>query len=443
MSKLLQSMLAVGVAAGTLMAAKVASADHCVAFVHGTSNQTVYSATNEYWTQGSIDRHRDGRAYTVVGYPGADCDATMECSWGAVADQIDSFLAANQQCTELTIITHSNGINPVRYMMNHATARASAANVKAKTRKIIAEAGSMAGTPLANKVFQLMNNNFIGWIVKPLVGDYGKAAVRLQQTHEMYNANSNGTFGTTPHYGGVYATTGGVSLETIVGTGVNAKFWSKDAYCEGYGYQVALWALTAVGFISSYSDGFIEVGSATYMGSNQYAQVVSHHQNRRDCKGVGGAAAARVAAAPIPAPPADQVESDAARACHASVRQTSGDITFYGCVGDMTYNGATDHDCVVTYGQDNGVQAIGGYYSTRYASFDCPDSWRGDGMCDLCIVAKYGADAKDGQNGSDDCAWRPGVNTSCSDVAYDRCASTNFWGSCKGADRTVTYTAIH
>lgn len=445
MSKLLQSILAVGIAAGSLMVAKAASADMGVAFVHGTSNQSVYSATNEYWTQGSIDRHRGGRPYVVVGYSGADCDATMECSWGSVADQINNWLAANPNVTDLVIITHSNGINPVRYMLAHATARASALNVKGKTRKVIAEAGSMRGTPLANKVFQLMSNSFVGWIVKPLVGDYGKAAVRLQQTFEMDAANANGTFGGTPNYGGVYYTTSGIPLETIAGTGVNAKFWSKDAYCEGYGYQVALWALTAVGFISSYSDGFIEVGSATYMGANHYAQVVSHHQNRRHCKGVADAAAARVAGTATGPIPADQVESATSAACNATTRTigSSSQIQFYGCVGDMTYNGKTDHDCVIAYGQDNGVQAISGYTSTRYAAFNCPDSWKGDGVCDLCIVAKYGADARDGENGADDCAWQPGQNKYCSDVAYDKCASTNFWGSCQGADRTVVYTAIH
>jgi hypothetical protein len=121
----------------------------------------------------------------------------------------------------------------------------------------------------------------------------------------------------------------------------------------------------------------------------------------------------------------------------------SGDYYHYGCVGDMSYNGTTDHDCVIAYGQDNGVQAVSGYSSTRYSAFDCPDSWRGDGYCDLCIVAKYGADARDGENGSDDCTWQSGVNKSCTDIFYDKCASTNFWGSCKGADVMTVYTATH
>lgn len=449
----LQKTLAVAVAAGSLFAAKAASADMGVVFIHGTSNQTVATATNDYWTQGSIDAHRAGRPYTVVGYAGADCDSTgkdmagADCnSWQTIADQIDAWLTANPNISDIQLITHSNGINPTRYLLAHQTARASAARVAAKTRKVIAEAGSMKGTPLADKVFQLMSNSFIGWMVAPLVGDYGKAAVRLQQTTQMAAANANGTFGATPNYGGVTYTVSGVPLETIVGTGVNAKFWSKDAYCEGYGYQAALWALTAIGFISSYSDGFIEVGSSTYMGTNQYAQVVSHHQNRRNCKGVAGAVAARLASTPVGAPPADQTQSGAGLACNVTGRTigSSNQIQFYGCVGSMSYDSATDTDCVIAYGQDNGVAAISGYNSTKYPSVtSCPDSWRGDGMCDLCIVAKYGTDAKDGWNGADDCAWQPGVNTSCSDFAYDTCATTNFWGSCKGGDRYVTYTAIH
>jgi hypothetical protein len=44
-----------------------------VVFVHGTSDQSVSSATSGYWTQAGIDSMRNGQPYLVVGYPGARC----------------------------------------------------------------------------------------------------------------------------------------------------------------------------------------------------------------------------------------------------------------------------------------------------------------------------------------------------------------------------------
>jgi hypothetical protein len=118
----------------------------------------------------------------------------------------------------------------------------------------------------------------------------------------------------------------------------------------------------------------------------------------------------------------------------------------------MRTNGVLDHDCYAAYGNDNGYAAnfatsiactsdaqcagthtprcdvygtrtcitTGDFASTAYASTanyndpsqfwaknsasGCSDSWKGDGTCDLCLVAKYGYDAAPGQENNDDCA---------------------------------------
>jgi len=47
------------------------------------------------------------------------------------------------------------------------------------------------------------------------------------------------------------------------------------------------------------------------------------------------------------------------------------------------------------------------YALTAYNLFTCSDSWRGDGGCDFCLMAKYGQDVAPGsQTGADDCAQK-------------------------------------
>jgi len=54
----------------------------------------------------------------------------------------------------------------------------------------------------------------------------------------------------------------------------------------------------------------------------------------------------------------------------------------------------------------------------------CPDSWLGDGICDACLVAKYGFDATTGASGANDCVQAPpGGYNWCGDLAYD-----TYWG---------------
>jgi hypothetical protein len=115
---------------------------------------------------------------------------------------------------------------------------------------------------------------------------------------------------------------------------------------------------------------------------------------------------------------------------------------YYGCTSAMQTDTNTDPDCQVAYGGDNGNNFTfnSGYSSSvtvtnsdgttssaslpvtdSYATswfgnpslVNCSDSWLGDGICDMCLVAKYGFDAKPGTNSADDCVVHPSIGTSC------------------------------
>ncbi|TNE85231.1 MAG: hypothetical protein EP330_26240 [Deltaproteobacteria bacterium] len=433
-----------------LAAPGTASATECVAFVHGTGDQSVSAARDDYWTQGALDKFRSGRAHVVVGYQGGEYPAWNEASWGDVAHQIKSF-SDSTGCTGITVVTHSNGSNPVRYLLMHPTSYTSSGHgsfqVSALTSKfaqVIWLAGDNNGTPLADKMFQESNSlaDSVLQFVGGLAG-YRSDAVYQQRTDNMATFNSNGTFNNSAS-GGVCgpgsSTCNGVDSKYSLGTDVNAKIWDGDAYCGGflgYGYSVALYAAQAYGWgsNSACTDGFIGCGSQSYNGVKLMEDSdMNHHQSRRDCQGVTGAVAAAVQNAPyvyVP-PPEPTIENGVDTACLTSVQGWFGDIYYAGCPDNWIDDGWIDHDCAVTYGADDGAVLPQDYNLTSYADYSCPDSWRGDGWCDACVVAKYGADVLPGDpNGADDCSVQ--TTNYCSDVAYE---SGVGWG-------TVTYTTSH
>ncbi len=101
---------------------------------------------------------------------------------------------------------------------------------------------------------------------------------------------------------------------------------------------------------------------------------------------------------------------------------------YLGCPSSWLSNGRRDPGCYMGYGVDEGWLDIpNDNYYTAYAGYPwaggtassyCPDSWRGDGYCDACIVAKYGYDALPGSTQVHDCVYETAGNW-CSDIVYD------------------------
>jgi hypothetical protein len=442
--RLLKTGLVIGALAGALLGRPaVAGAAVGVVFVHGTSNHSQSSATNDYWKQSTVDAMRNGLPYLVVGYQGAGCAGYSQCSWGPIVDQMNSWANANA-ITSFTVITHSNGSSPLRYMLGHGGAVSgggvAVSTVTNKISQVIFMAPDLTGTPLANQV--TTSGTFLN-IANSIVeffggGSYNNPAVVQQRTDNMSVYNSNGTFA-----GGYGATVvGGKPISVVRGNRVYANLFSSDAHCAGYLYTIGLKAAALLGWgsFNAGTDGFIGNDSSGYFGNIIIDDSrLNHNQSRRGCHGQANTVRLKVASAPVP-PPSQQTfppESNvlaAAQACntyasaYATDFVTGHTVWKYGCNSAWLTDGYLDPDCLVSYGRDSGYTipntgTWNPYINSAYYpgwTQTCPDSWQGDGICDACLVAKYGFDATTGSNGSNDCVQAPaGGYNWCGDLAYD------------------------
>lgn len=443
-----------------------------VFFIHGTGDYTPPTsaatafqasggtAVTSYWTASSLAAMAtspDGSgqwSYGVAGYQGAGQNA--QTSWGKVADQLYDYYQSgnNGAIYNIVAVTHSNGSNPIRYMLAHPTAITpkgrSASTIISVIKKIVFLAPDGQGTPLADKVTTAGSLAAIGNQITSLFGsNWNSPAVWQQRTDNMATYNGNGTFatGTTP---------GGVAAVSIYGTRVYAAIWSSDAWCGGYGLTTGLYAAALYGFGSATgTDGFIGTASAKYVGTDGGGDDrLNHNQSRRSCHGAGTRIAAQIHGAlggtfaPLLT---DYTIAPSAQACNA-LRQGwqpaspyAGNFYWYGCTSTMRSDSSLDFDCQSAYGGDNGYNLPAAYNTGTQSPYftssyypggtGCSDSWLGDGECDLCLIAKYGSDAANGGAGPDDCVNRgSGTSNSCADLAYyDQTGSIGYY----------SYTAVH
>lgn len=427
-----------------------------VVFVHGTGNYTSSDVVSKYWTQSSIDSMRGGKPYLVVSYQGATCAGYETCAWGSIAQQINSW-AATYGYTNIQVVTHSNGSNPVRYLLAHPTSNTGASygsiavsSVTNRIKKVVWMAADNSGTVLADKV--TTPGTFaaaMDGILEFFGGGYSNNAVRQQRQDNMATYNTNGTFSNGSSCTGGNACYG-VATKYVQGTSVYALLFTSAANCGGYGTTTGLKAALVYGWgYSGCSDGFIGCASSSYNGALLKSSAkLNHNQSRRSCDSAGSSVASAATGTWSYETAADFTVTPAELACNATtqgwfnVRGTTGSAnTFWanGCPASYRTDLDTDYDCFSAYGNDNGqilsfpddkggypahVNESGvsvperrsaGYNATEYASFSCPDSWMGDGICDLCLVAKYGYDAS--ANGGDDCAIPAAKTQACTTSA--------------------------
>lgn len=263
----------------SMLLANTCYANQGLAFVHGTGNQT--DAYNDYWTSDMVDSVRQGlpnaNKFTVIN---CDFDQYMwdERASGCLADQLSSFVS-QQQITQLTLITHSNGGNVVRWMMSNPTWDARFPVVLSKLNKVIALAPSSGGTPLADAV--ISGNVFessLGWLL-----GFSSDAVRQQQVAWMAFYNDNWLHGTSGRPSLSH------TFEVVVGSDVDSAIWDGDSYCAGYQNQVAL--EVTQNWLDNCSDGFLECSSQQKAGTTWFvdkqktrgSEPLSHQQSRRNC----------------------------------------------------------------------------------------------------------------------------------------------------------------
>ncbi len=266
-----------------LLAAGVLSfnvlANQGVALIHGTGKQT--NAKDDYWTSSFVNKVADGvpnsSNVTVI-----NCDFE-QYMWdsrasGCLAQQLTDFINT-KNITSLTLVTHSNGGNVVRWIMSNPTWDSRFPNIINKTVRTIALAPSSGGTPLADAV--VAGNGFektLGWLL-----GFANDAVKQQQVSWMASYNANWLYG-TPSRPNLPST-----FEAVVGSDVDSAVWDGDSYCGGYQNQVAL--EVTQNWLDSCSDGFLNCSSQSLAGSVWFTdksktrgrEPLSHQQSRRDC----------------------------------------------------------------------------------------------------------------------------------------------------------------
>jgi hypothetical protein len=302
--------------------------------------------------------------------------------------------------------------------------------------------------------FSSLASNIISDILGPgSLTTSGAIPQQVQATMTTYNGN--GTFATNA--------TLPEAANIIYGSGVNAGLFSSEAWCGGYLDSVGLKATQIIGWGSSSAatDGFIGTNSSTYVGTdpNGYGgdSKLNHNQSRRSCDGVNSHITAYVHSTlngAFTAPPTDYVEPPAVQACDLATPQwlpsTSGVPNSYyvwGCTSAMHADSNTDDDCEAIYGTDNWSASANNYtvtipfdyaqtgysnpvyyYPYTQNSGGCSDSWLGNGVCDLCLLAKYGYDTASGSSGDDDCYNQgSGTQTTCADILYGASQSANVY----------------
>lgn len=253
-----------------------------VAFVHGTGSQT--DAYNDYWTGSFVNSVMKNQSnpnnYVVIN---CDFDQYMwsSAAAGCLAGQLTTYIQ-NNNITDMTVITHSNGGNVVRWIMSNPTWDNRYPAIINAISEVNALAPSSAGTPLADAA--IAGNAFessLGWLL-----GYKSDAVRMQQVSWMASYNQDWLYGTS----GRPALP--KSFRSVVGSDVDSAIWDSDSYCGGYGNQVAL--ETTQNWLNSCSDGFLECSSQRAAGTEWFtdkqrtngAEPLSHQQSRRNCFGL-------------------------------------------------------------------------------------------------------------------------------------------------------------
>jgi len=224
----------------------------------------------------------------ILGLPNPSNFVVINCNFdefmwtpgagGCLAGQLTSFIN-NRNITDMTVISHSNGGNVMRWILSNPTWDSRFPAIISATSKVTAIAPSSLGTPLANAV---VNGNvferILGWIL-----GFQTDAVRMQQTSWMAYYNSVWLLGTS----GRPALP--VTFRSVVGSDVESAVWDSDSYCAGYANQVAL-EITQ-NWLDSCSDGFLNCSSQSAAGSvwfvdksrTKSGEPLSHQQSRRDC----------------------------------------------------------------------------------------------------------------------------------------------------------------
>lgn len=254
-----------------------------IAFIHGTKDHRE-DAYGVYWKVDFIES-------VIQGLKNPDNHYVVHCDFSqymwhedaalCVADQLVAFIK-EKNITSMTVYTHSNGGNVIRWILSNPTYDSRFMTLKQKITQVIAIAPSSSGTPLADEILSGgIFETSLAWLM-----GYLSDAVKQQRIGDMLIFNDELLFGES----------GRPSLSTpfrvIVGTDVYASPFSSSSYCNGYLLNSGLKVANL--YLDSCADGFLNCTSQTSAGEvwfydyekTQDGQPLSHNQSRHSCFGM-------------------------------------------------------------------------------------------------------------------------------------------------------------
>ncbi len=266
-----------------LQAAPTPNDNQGIAFVHGTRDHRE-DAYGGYWKtdfiQSIIQRMEHPENYYIV-----HCDFSRymwhEDAANCTADQLLTFIT-DKNISSLTVYTHSNGANIIRWILSNPTYDEKFLKLRSKIRQVIAIAPSSGGTPLADEV---LNGGIFETSLAWLLG-YISDAVKQQRVTDMLIYNQELLLG------GKGRPSLSVPFKVIVGTDVYASPFSSSSYCNGYWHNSGL--KIAKLYLDPCSDGFLNCSSQEEAGDVWFYDLdktennapLSHNQSRHSCFGL-------------------------------------------------------------------------------------------------------------------------------------------------------------
>lgn len=251
-----------------------------IAFIHGTRDHRL-DAYGDYWKIDYIQNIASGLKNPNNFYV-VHCDYNYymwdEEAAGCTASQLREFISS-KNISSLTIYSHSDGGNVIRWIVSNPTYNKDYLLVKQKIKQIIAIAPSSGGTPLADEV---LNGGLFEGSLAWLLG-YNSDAVKQQRVGDMLIFNDELLLGSK----GRPALA--LPFRVVVGTDVVASPFTSLSYCNGYLENSGL-KLTKL-FLEHCADGFLNCRSQLAAGDLWFYDVdktenntpLSHNQTRHSC----------------------------------------------------------------------------------------------------------------------------------------------------------------
>lgn len=266
----------------TVLAANEDLSNQGIAFVHGTSDHRE-DAYGDYWkadfVQSVAQKLVKPENFYVV-----HCDFTRymwdEDAGDCVVKQLQEFIQ-DKNINTLTVYTHSNGGNVMRWILSNPSYNSQYAELNHKIKQIIAIAPSSGGSPLADEIFY---GNFfevdLAWLF-----NYVSDALKQQRVGDMVVYNEELLFGTKGR------PSLPVPFKVIVGTDVSASPFSSPSYCNGYFINAALKVSKL--YLEDCADGVVNCSSQIKAGDLWFYDKdktddngpLNHNQSRHSCLG--------------------------------------------------------------------------------------------------------------------------------------------------------------